>query len=55
MAPPLVLVTDTNIWIDLENGGILADVFKLPYQFLIPDFAIRFSYCKGAGCYPFDR
>ncbi len=36
-----VLVTDTNIWIDLENGGILAEVFRLPYQFLIPDFAIR--------------
>jgi hypothetical protein len=35
-----VLVTDTNIWVDLENGGILVDVFSLPYQFLIPDFAI---------------
>ena len=35
-----VLVTDTNIWFDLENGGILADVFGLPYQFLIPDVAI---------------
>ena len=35
-----VLVTDTNIWIDLENGGILVEVFQLPYQFLIPDFAI---------------
>jgi hypothetical protein len=35
-----VLVTDTNIWVDLENGGILVEVFKLPYQFLIPDFAI---------------
>ncbi len=35
-----VLVTDTNIWIDLENGGILIEVFQLPYRFLIPDFAI---------------
>ena len=35
-----VLVTDTNIWIDLENGDILIEVFRLPYQFLIPDFAI---------------
>src|SRR3972149_10019446 len=35
-----VLVTDTNIWIDLDNGGILVEVFRLPYQFLIPDFAI---------------
>ena len=41
MASPSVLVTDTNIWIDLENGGILAEVFGLPYQFLTPDFAIR--------------
>lgn len=41
MTAPFVLVTDTNIWIDLENGGILADVFSLPYQFLAPDFAVR--------------
>jgi hypothetical protein len=34
------LVTDTNIWIDLEHGGLLALVFELPYQFLVPDFAI---------------
>ena len=40
MALQSVLVTDTNIWIDLENGGILADVFRLPYRFLTPDFAI---------------
>lgn len=40
MASQSVLVTDTNIWIDLENGGILIEVFQLPYQFLIPDFAI---------------
>lgn len=41
MASSPTLVTDTNIWIDLENGGILAEVFGLPYQFLIPDFAIH--------------
>ena len=40
MALPSVLVTDTNIWIDLENGGILAEVFHLPYQFITSDFAI---------------
>lgn len=33
-------MTDTNIWIDLEHGGLLAVVFDLPYQFLVPDFAI---------------
>jgi hypothetical protein len=41
MALQSVLVTDTNIWIDLENGGMLAEVFLLPRKFLIPDFAIR--------------
>jgi hypothetical protein len=40
MALQSVMVTDTNIWIDLENGGILVEVFRLPYRFLIPDFAI---------------
>jgi len=41
MTSQSVLVTDTNIWIDLENGGILRDVFDLPYQFLTTDFAMR--------------
>ena len=40
MALQSVLITDTNIWIDIENGGILVETFRLPYQFLIPDFAI---------------
>jgi hypothetical protein len=40
MSSQSVLATDTNIWIDLNNGGILADVFKLPYQFWLPDLAI---------------
>lgn len=35
-----VLVTDTNIWIDLDNGGVLSEVFKLPYHFWVPDLAI---------------
>ena len=37
---PSILVTDTNIWIDLENGRILTEIFKLPYQFVTPDFAL---------------
>ena len=41
MTLPSVLVTDTNIWIDLENGKILADVFRLPYQFFTTDFAVE--------------
>ena len=35
-----VLVTDTNIWIDLDNGGVLSNVFILPYHFWVPDLAI---------------
>lgn len=36
-----VLVTDTNIWIDLANGGILAEVFQLPYEFSTTDIALE--------------
>ena len=38
---PSLLVTDTNIWIDLDNGGILIKVFRLPYRFISPDIATR--------------
>ncbi len=41
MTLPSVLVTDTNIWIDLENGKILAEVFRLPYQFFTTDFSVE--------------
>jgi hypothetical protein len=37
---PSLLVTDTNIWIDLNNGGILIEVFHLPYKLISPDFAM---------------
>ncbi len=40
MISPLVLITDTNIWIDLKNGGILHEVFLLPFLYRTPDFAI---------------
>jgi len=40
MTLPSILITDTNIWIDLENGRILTEIFRLPYQFLTVDFAI---------------
>jgi predicted nucleic acid-binding protein len=35
---PLLLVTDTNIWVDLENGEVLESIFSLPYQFVTSDF-----------------
>lgn len=32
-----VLISDTNILIDLEVGGLLQIMFKLPYEFCTPD------------------
>ncbi|WP_027329884.1 hypothetical protein [Marinimicrobium agarilyticum] len=37
--PTKVLVSDTNIWIDLHRGGLLESVFELPYQFVTTEFA----------------
>jgi len=39
MKPSLLLVTDTNIWIDLKNGKVLALIFELPCKFITTDFA----------------
>lgn len=36
-----ILITDTNIWIDLENSDLLAEVVRLPYKFIIPDLAVQ--------------
>jgi len=30
-------ITDANIWIDLDHGGLLGRVFDLGYSLLIPD------------------
>ncbi len=35
MKPSLLLVTDTNTWIDLENGEVLELIFELPCKFKI--------------------
>lgn len=35
----LLLITDTNIWIDLDHGKLLDIVFKLPYRICASDFA----------------
>lgn len=37
--PPECLISDTNIWIDLHRGGLLTQVFSLPYRFVTTDFA----------------
>lgn len=34
-----ILITDTNIWIDLGNGDLLGVIFRLPYKICIVDFA----------------
>lgn len=41
MSLPYLLVTDTNIWIDLDNGEILLSVFNLPFKFITSDFAVQ--------------
>jgi hypothetical protein len=32
-----LLISDTNILIDMKEGGLLSDVFLLPYQLCVPD------------------
>ncbi|RLA50756.1 MAG: DUF3368 domain-containing protein [Gammaproteobacteria bacterium] len=32
-----LLISDTNIIIDLKEGELLEDFFRLPYQFSVPD------------------
>lgn len=32
-----VLVSDTSIIIDLERGNLLEDLFRLPFEFAVPD------------------
>lgn len=39
--PSKVLVSDTNIWIDLHRANILDPVFRLPYEFVVTDFVYR--------------
>ncbi|MCE5216046.1 type II toxin-antitoxin system VapC family toxin [bacterium] len=36
----LSLVTDANVWIDLDNGGLTALVFALGYEFVSPDTVV---------------
>lgn len=39
--PAKILVSDTNIWIDLHRSGLLEAVFELPHQFVTTDFVWR--------------
>lgn len=33
----LLLISDANILIDIEIGGLVAPMFSLDYQFAVPD------------------
>lgn len=33
----LLLISDANILIDIEIGGLVAPLFSLEYQFAVPD------------------
>lgn len=36
-----VLVSDTSVIIDLERGLLLEDLFRLPFEFAVPDLLYR--------------
>ena len=36
----LIYISDTNIWIDFRNAGILKCLFKLPFSLCCTDFVI---------------
>jgi len=36
-----VLVSDTSVLIDLSRGGLLEEVFSLPFDFVVPDLLYR--------------
>ena len=38
---PVKLVTDANVWIDLDNGGLTTVAFSLPHAFASPDTVVR--------------
>jgi rRNA-processing protein FCF1 len=33
----IILISDANIIIDMEEGSLLEQLFQLPYQFVVPD------------------
>lgn len=41
LMPTKILVSDTNIWIDLHHSNLLEKVFQLPHQFVTTDFVWR--------------
>jgi hypothetical protein len=37
---PQVYISDTNIWIDLRNAGLLDALFDLPFTLCCTDFVL---------------
>lgn len=44
-----VLVSDTSVIIDLDRGALIEDLFRLPYQFAVPDLLYRRELEKQMG------
>ncbi|WP_238340669.1 hypothetical protein [Pseudomonas kairouanensis] len=36
----LIYISDTNIWIDFRNAGLLDQMFKLPFALCCTDFVL---------------
>lgn len=39
MSKTILLITDTNIWIDLDHGDLVDQIFKLPHSICTADVA----------------
>ena len=44
-----LLISDANILIDMEEGGLLDLMFLLPYQFKVPDVVLDEELEEMAG------
>lgn len=46
-----LLISDANILIDMEEGGLLEAMFQLPYDFATPDILFLKSLKKSMRIY----
>ena len=44
-----ILVSDTSVIIDLERGTLLDDLFRLPFEFAVPDLLFRHELAGPLG------
>ena len=49
----LIYISDTNIWIDFRNAGLLEQMFRLPFTLCCTDFVMHeledFPHHAGLG------